>query len=482
MYHDVDDEAVATLGAIRLLQGELPYRDFTACRATLGIHFLAAPVLALLGPGPMGTRILMGSFHASTGVLVYLILHRLGQKRAALVGCALWNLFALHDYRILNYHWSAITFTVLSLYLAICWILEGKARWAWATGVAATAALWQLQSNGITVLAIVGFLWLRFRPPHLARFLLSFLLAQLVIWLPWVAFWPEIIQSHFSSIARHVQFNTHPFSLQPVLETARSLSSLPLGQDPGFWLAAWSYWIDMAVYMTTFYPLLLGLPLLAEWRKDRNLQMVAYAGLAWALTSGYCQTYNYLTYVAAAYILAACLLISRLPRAGLWLAIIALWEILGWSIRSWHLQVAYRYPVATRVGTYFASDSGEALVMNRLHQWVNTHCPPDTPVLAYPYFARIYVHEKLRCPLPDPTLLPWLWDEHSLQRALKALKSESIPFIFYRVLTPEAILADYPAVPAEEFRAEMERWNALIFRDYQFEVDFGGIQVWRRKP
>ena len=227
--------------------------------------------------------------------------------------------------------------------------------------------------------------------------------------------------------------------------------------------------------------MLLGLPLLAEWRRDRQLQLLAYPGLGWALTSGYCQTFNYLTYAAPVYLLALCLLLTRIPRATVWLGLLALGEFLGWGVRSWHLQQTYRHPVATRVGIYFAHDPVDALAMNQLHSWVSEHCPPGTPVLAYPYFARIYVHEQLRCPIPDSLLLPWLWDRRSFERALECLDSQSIPYIFHRVLPAEAVLADFPAIPAQEFRQEMEYWNARIFQNYEPAASFGGIQVWRRK-
>lgn len=481
IYADMDDEALATLGGLRVLGGELPYRDFST-RSTPGIYFLAAPFLAIFGAGPLGTRLPMGCIHATSAALVLRLARRLLPGRWPYVPWVLWTLMAFHDYQILNYHWAAILFTLLTLDFGVVWIQQGSKRSAVAASLAGVGAFWMLQSNGATALLMAIFWGLRFRPPHFKLAIGTYLGAQLLLWLPFLPSHSQVSHELFS-LGHHVTFNRQPYTWRPVLDFLWSLTGVSFAASPVRALSVWSYGLDMALFYFSFYPVLLLAPFWAERQKNRTLLAVTYGALAWALTTGYCQTYNYLSYAAPAYLLVVC---AWLYSSGSWprkaLLAFTLLECLAWTVRTCDRYASFQYPVQTRVGTYFTFDAQEALTINQLNDWIRQNCPPGTSVFAYPYCHRIYPNQDLKPAVPYFFVLPWLSDESEFQNSLSRLNGAQLQWVITRPLSPEAISREYPTVPQDEYKSINDRWNGELFRNYEKIVDLNSWQVWKRKP
>ncbi len=481
IYADMDDEALASLGGLRLLRGEWPYRDFST-RSTPGIYFLAAPFLAIFGAGPTGTRLLMGCIHATSAALVLRLARRLLPGHWPFIPWVFWTLTAFHDYQILNYHWAAILFTLLTLDFGVEWIDQGSRRGAISASLAGVSAFWMLQSNGVTTLLMALFWSLRFRPRHFKLAVGVYLGAQLLLWLPFLPYHSQVSHELFS-LGHHVTFNRQPYSWQPILDFLKSAAEVSFLAAPLRALSIWSYGLDMALYYFSFYAVLLLAPIWAERRKNRTLQVVAYGGLAWALTTGYCQTYNYLSYAAPVYLLILC---AWLHAAGGWprkaLLAFSIFECLAWTVRTADRYASFQYPVQTRVGTYFSFDRNEALAANQLNAWIQENCPAGTTVFAYPYCHRIYTNEELKPAVPYFFVLPWLSDESEFQNSLGRLAQQQVQYVIARPLTPEGISSQYPSVPQDEYRSINDRWSAELFKNYEKIVDLSSWQVWRRKP
>ncbi|MBT9582108.1 hypothetical protein IV102_02095 [bacterium] len=481
-YHDMDDEAaVAVLGATRLLGGELPYRDWTT-RHTPGTYFVTAFYFLFFGSGQLGTRSLMGVISSLSGLVIFDCSRRVVQGPLAYLPWLLWICGSLVEKPALNHHWFGALSTLICLRCLMVWVEKPGPRSSQWVGVSAALSSWFLQSNGLSSLLMVLFVILRCRPVGVLRVGWSYLGTQCLLWLPWLPLAPQVWHNHVTILARHVQFNNQPYSWKYLKEWLVSLQGMDLHQQTIHCLAAWSEFGRLVAQYGMFYiVILLGLGL-AERRRNRIGIVLAYACLAWALTTGYCQTIDYLSYAAPAFQLGLLALVARPWRGrnlvlGLWAGL----ELLGWLLRSWSIGLAFCYPVETRVGTYWALSPQEAMAHNQLHVWIEKHCPPGTQVLAHPYFTRIYTLERLQDPIPQPILVPWLFEEREFTDCVERLQRLKVPYIIHRVLSMEAIHNQYPQAPVEEFRAEYEKQFPRVFAHYHKVWAYSGYEVWARE-
>lgn len=479
-YRDMDDEAVTVLGAARLLQGEIPYRDWTS-RATPGSYFLCALYFAVVGWGPLATRSAMAIVSSLTGLTLQAISDRLLSGPARYLPWVLWTCAGINEKPGLNYHWFGVLFTSLTLLALLGWTENPQQRRrALLLGCLAALSSWVLQSNGLSSLLMIVLVWLRLRTKGLAWVVLGYTLTQLTLWLPWWGYRNEVWHNHLEILGRHVQFNRHAYSWNFLLELARSYQGIDARVYPIHALAAASHFGHLCLQYGLFYFSIGTLVVLAERSRQKNRLLVAYACLAWGLTTGYSQAPDYLSYASPAFGLASAILLQP-TRRSLLLAWMGL-EILGWGARTLSIQQAYQYPCETRMGTLWCSTPQEAEANNQLHIFLEQNCPPGSVVLCYPYFCREYTLENLHNPIQDPLLVPWLWDEQAFNDCHQRLEQGKVPFILYRPLSAQSLHQDYPAIPIEEFEQAYQVEEKRLFKNYQRVWDNGSYQVWKRVP
>ncbi|MBX3168394.1 MAG: hypothetical protein KF760_13330 [Candidatus Eremiobacteraeota bacterium] len=479
LYQDMDDEAaVAALGAVRLLKGELPYRDWMT-RHTPGTYFVTAAYYFVFGSGQWGTRSLMGLVSSLSGLLIHSCSKQVTSSKLRYLPWVLWTCGSVAEKPELNHHWFGACSTLFTFYWVLRWSLNPGPRTPIWVGFSAALSSWFLQSNGLSSLLMVILVWLRFRPAGLGKTILAYLLTDLVLWLPWLGYAHEVWLNHLRILTRHITFNRQAYSWQRLSDLSAFYRHLDIRFQTIHFLAAWSQFGRVCLQYGLYY---IAIPLawvIAEKRRKRAQIALAYGCVAWALTTGYCQTIDYLSYAAPAFQLAMlCLLDGQQRLAAGW----GLLEIAGWFFRACSVSVAFCYPIATRAGTYWAADPQNAYSLNQLHAWIENHCPENSPVLAYPYFSRVYTLEKLNNPIQQAVLLPWLYEDKEFIDCAAVMDREKTPFILHRVLNPDVILTEYRNTPAEEFRQEYALQGARIFNHYQKVWEVPGYEVWARKP
>ena len=479
LYQDMDDEAaVAALGAIRMLKGELPYRDWMT-RHTPGTYFLTAGYYLIFGSGQFGTRSLMGVISSLSGLFILSCSRQITQSRLRYLPWVLWTCGSVAEKPELNHHWFGACSTLFTLYWVLRWALQPAARTPLWVGFSAALSSWFLQSNGLSSLLMVVLIWIRFRPAGLLRVIGAYILTDLVLWLPWLGYTHEVWLNHFQILARHLAFNRQAYTWQRLGELYGFYRPLEFQAQTIHFLAAWSQFFRVCLQYGAYYILIALAWIVAEKRRDRKQLALAYGCVAWALTTGYCQTIDYLSYAAPAFQLAMlCLLVGKERLAAAWGAV----ETAGWLFRACSLSLAFCYPIATRSGTYYSADPQEANSLNQLHAFVESHCPENSKALAYPYFSREYSLEKLSNPIQQAILLPWVFTDQEFIDCAEVLKRDRVPYILHRLLSEEAVLAEYSNTPAAEFHQEYAVQAARIFSGYQKIWAVPGYEVWALKP
>jgi hypothetical protein len=148
------DEGLAVYGAVRILKGEMPYRDFWTLYAP-GEFYLLAGIFKLLGTSIKTVRILQILIHALLSILVYLFMRQLNAAGFSLLGyfvSLLWLRRMLFYGPSYSYNApTAMVFVLLAAYCIIYFIRQGRKRWLFIAGLSSALTCLFRQDFGLYV-------------------------------------------------------------------------------------------------------------------------------------------------------------------------------------------------------------------------------------------------------------------------------------------------------------------------------------------
>lgn len=458
----LDDEGVTSLGAVRVLQGEVPYRDFDT-RHSPGSYYTAALGLAVLGPTVTGVRVLMLLNTALLGLALYGVARELLPGRWALVPWALFCWGGLTQWPILSYHWMA----TLAWLLGAWALLRG--RWALAGALVGLAG-WYLQTEGVAL--GLGALLLARR--QALRVVGGAVASSLLLWLPvLVTAGPGLIwQDSVAAMATHVPFNRSPYSLRHIVEPGEQL----LAQWPSgtlLWkLNSLSYLGVWACKYGLYFPVLawacwVGLRKGGKLRELALLQVILTVALANRLDLLY---QNYLTPLW--YVLLVAVARDRRVAVPLVLLFGLQYGFLCADARN------YRYPIQTPAGRLWSNDPARAEGLNQLYGVAHQITPPGTRTFAYPYAASFYFLSQTGNATRYPVLVPLLYPRSAAERAAREREGCSVVYRF--ALAVDSVANDYPTVSPGRFGEELRAFDQLLLQGYTLHGTAGPAQIWRR--
>jgi 4-amino-4-deoxy-L-arabinose transferase-like glycosyltransferase len=153
---DSNDEGIATMGAWRILTGQVPYRDFFAIETPLSFY-LVAPLYKLLGPSFEAGRIVTQLLGIALVVSVFRLARRwIPSPLFAAVPLAFLCQAGVGLLPFANHHWFADVFCLASLTTAERALSDERAHWWPFAGAAAALAFESLQDQGILILIGLG--------------------------------------------------------------------------------------------------------------------------------------------------------------------------------------------------------------------------------------------------------------------------------------------------------------------------------------
>ena len=156
------DEGIVLQGAQRILNGQIPYRDFFSFY-TPGSFYLVAAALKLFGDSFLVARLSLAIAGAGCSVLTYLLATRVCSSGYALLAAALTTCSAV-AYRFLVLHnWYSTLLAGLGLYCAIRLLESRLPVWAFATGsfCSLTTMFEQSKGAGLCFGLVLSFVALR---------------------------------------------------------------------------------------------------------------------------------------------------------------------------------------------------------------------------------------------------------------------------------------------------------------------------------
>lgn len=161
---DLHHDALMFDAARRLLNGELPFRDFFY-QYNLGTVFFHALALKVLGVQIASLKIATAVVYSVIAVLVYACGAVTGKGRWVLVAALVWStLSPFHMPTMNGYHaWSTVYMMAAVMGGALCLtiaITGPSLRWALLAGVLFNLAFWFKQVAGLPILAVLA--WVAF--------------------------------------------------------------------------------------------------------------------------------------------------------------------------------------------------------------------------------------------------------------------------------------------------------------------------------
>jgi hypothetical protein len=177
------DEGILLQGGQRILDGQIPYRDFFSFY-TPGSFYLVAAVFKIFGNSFLVARTSLAITGAACSLVTYLLARRVCSRGFALFAAALATVSGV-AYRFLVLHnWYSTLLACLALYSAVRLLESRKPAWAFAVGslCSLTTMFEQSKGAGLCVGLALGFVALRmigkkhlFGKPELASLTLGFL-------------------------------------------------------------------------------------------------------------------------------------------------------------------------------------------------------------------------------------------------------------------------------------------------------------------
>ncbi|MCK4752401.1 MAG: glycosyltransferase family 39 protein, partial [Planctomycetes bacterium] len=194
---DLGDEGALAYGAERVLQGQIPHRDFYCNHPPLS-SYTAAAMFKLFGTSIASLRILGICIYLLITLSVYLLLRQLTGHLAALVVAVPTAIFGMPSYHFIPFASVHGIFAILvAMLLFIRAVFTGRRWWAFATGSVTVLVMVARQDYGFYLLvAILVYAFaLKFTNPqgqgkiNLSRLLGFWLAGIAALSLPLMIYW-----------------------------------------------------------------------------------------------------------------------------------------------------------------------------------------------------------------------------------------------------------------------------------------------------
>jgi hypothetical protein len=281
---DSNDEGIATMGAWRVVRGEVPYRDFFAIETPLSFY-LVAPLYALFGVSFTVGRVVAQILGIAMVVSVFRLSRRfIPSPLFAAVPLAFLCQAGVGIFPFANHHWFADVFALAALVVARRALEDDWSPGWWLAGGACALTLESLQDQGLLISLALGIVAALVPPAgsrrrSLARFGGGALAAGLplaLVVLPrsgWEAAWHDLVYFPLTSY-RATPGNAYGF-LQPFGELFAQWTS-------GAWRHAPVYIASATVTSLALIVTPLAAPVLILWAWRRRKGSRTTAALLFA--------------------------------------------------------------------------------------------------------------------------------------------------------------------------------------------------------
>jgi len=500
-YGLVANEGTILQGAQRILDGQVPYRDFFTL-FTPGSYYFHALLFRTMGDSIIVARTAEAVNGGLFAALTYLIARRVCARWSALLtACTVvvtvlsYGLFAVHN-------WDSTLWAYLGLYCAI-WVLQ-QPHWGWALGVGTCCSLTALfeQSKGAGLLLglALGFAVLALsRQVHLKRSGLFAVVTGLV-WPVAVAIayfaaqhaLPQMLKDLVHPLQHYAAVNKVPYGYMNWGDDVRSAIL-----DRSLLQTAFLLYVMSPHFLVSALPIIgagvLVYSTIQTWKmRPARAERWSYYVLVSACTSGLLlcvlgtrTDWNHLIFIApvASLILAWLLDGSDIRlklvdpvKPVLVFAVMVAFFFLGFAQL---LKARGSVPRATRRGVLRVLPPEDAF------GYLQAHLKPGEEIFVYPYFPPYYYLTATANPTAYDFLQPGYNTPEEFQQALNVITAHRPRVVLFQPKFYEDLALTAPSTPLEVLGAR-DPVTEYILREYRScavlnPVNFGGLAFRVRK-
>ena len=459
------DEGILLQGAQRVLDGQVPYRDFFSFY-TPGSFYLVAGLFKIFGDSFMVARLSLALTGAVCSLLTYLLVRRVCSRRFAVFAAALASAAGV-AYRFLVLHnWYSTLLAFLALYSAVRLLESRKPAWAFSTGsfCALTAMFEQSKGAGICLGLALGFVALRIATKR--HFLGRSELTNLTLGF----FWPLILvfayfgtqhsigtmvadwlwpMRHYTS-ANHVAYGYQNWS-----DDAREL----IFHNGPVWTRVIKILAVSPGFLVPALPLVAA-GLLVYWvtrgrRESTPLDRCGYYVLTCGALSG----------LLVSVLMVRADIIHFMYLAPLWYVPLP-WVLDAGDFRSATLRALRPYLVML-IGTTFglmslvilttATGAHDRIATRRglirtaekdaVVGYTQNHTEPEDKILVYPYLPLYYYLTGTRSPAPLDYFQPGMNTPQQAEEIITSLQMQDVNVVLFELSFAEKTGTSWPGTP-----------------------------------
>jgi hypothetical protein len=483
-YTNLDgDEGIVLQCAQRILNGQVPYRDFFSFY-TPGSCYSIALLFKLFGDNILVARTELVLCGGLFSVFTYLLARRVSSRWSALSATFIASLTCLPA-RFMVTHWDSTALAYVGLYCAVLWTESRRRLWAFAAGLCAslTCLFQQYTGFGLLLGLVVGGLIIarRTRTSNSHSTQTAFAALCGLLW-PFVLIFGYFVTAHGARdmvrdwlwpLFHYSATNKTSYGYSPV-----GLAAIEL------WSAGWS---ARLVLFITIGPLLL-IPLLpvvaaaifarfAFMKKQQEMpeQRWAYwvicsavlCGLLVAVLLTQRADFIHLAYLAPLLYLVLAWVVDGLHiRSSLWGSIMPV--VMGYVLLS---STAFglamlseslhaHHKVYTRRGEIRADDADHSL------EYVQANVKPGERMFIYPYEPLYYYLIGTVSPTRFDFLERGMHTPEQFQESLRALMTDQTRVVLFETSVAEKLARTSPNTPLKLFSAE-DPIEEYILRHYR---------------
>lgn len=444
------DEGIYLEGAVRILRGQVPYRDFFVLTGP-GSFWIDAAILKLLGATLPHARLVMVMDLALLSAAVYWLTARLTARRRFALGVTLF-FFALETrplFRLYaNHRWDSSAFSMLAVAFVFWGTEQPRFFTFFAAGLAAALAAWITPS--VLVLALVLGIWLVLNKDLRHQFLPYVLgLGLCSLGAAGVLFFQGGLGPMFYDLlwtsTHYPAANRVPYGYGAI--APGGLAALYAGVS-----------LDQAFARTTglvavLLPPLLPLGVYAVWlfRRSRHVEfdeqeklatLLVIASFALIISTYPRWSADQLLFVTPIfYVLAAYLLDRYLKPKALRAVTFACILSLGAAALAYSvLHVRSEPAIETRIGRVRAAPVDQALI-----KFATKAIHPGDTLFVYPYLPIVYFLTGARNPARYCFLQPGMMGSKAYAQTLEDLRAHPPQWVFYFVFPPATYRGIWPS-------------------------------------
>jgi hypothetical protein len=434
------DEGTLITGAVRVSEGQLPFRDFFEVMGP-GTFYWLALFFKVLGTTWLATRICLLCTTLGITLLLFYLARRL---RCGMEGMPVIFFVAVsfHNWNAISHHMDSTLFGLASFAALAYWMDRPRSIMLFLAGVGAGLTTWIMLPKGVLLcLSFLLLLWILYRGESRFRSLLTLLGGYLLVMASGLAlFWragglPDLIYANLLwPLTNYSGVNAVPYGLE-----FREL----------YWDSfTASFGTVVSTFLSIPFLIVMGLPLILlalglRYKRvalDRVVLPYWFAGFAFWFSEMHRKDLPHLVYGSPILIILAFYLYRHMrgkwPTRALQLVGIS---ALALAMLNPLVALSATAKYTTRRGSVYVF-SGDAVL-----DFLTTRVKPGERVFVYPYAPMYYFLSATRNPTRYSILMYRINTESQFREAVQSLETNNIRYVVWDRSFPQWINKSFPA-------------------------------------